>query len=65
MPTLTPEENADAWYLDQLKHEEIFKEGQKDVLDKLIAISKPWVQGKITDEEYARKLNKLIEGYKK
>ena len=42
---------------------EAFKIGQKDILEKLMVIAKPWIQGKDTNEDFAKKLNELFNDY--
>jgi len=40
-----------------------FKIGQQSVLDRIVMLSKPWIQGKSTNEEFARELNELVNNY--
>ena len=61
----TPEEQARSWYLERLRHDEIFKIGQRDILEKLLVISRPWIQGKDTNEAFAIKLNEFFDRYAK
>jgi len=42
-----------------------FKKGQQDILEKITIIAQPWISGKETDEDFARKLNEFFNEYGK
>ena len=43
--------------------EKSFEFGQKDIMDKLMIIAKPWIKGQITNEVFAQKLNEFYQEY--
>lgn len=50
-------------YFYQITKEMIFKLGQEDILKKILIIARPWIEGKETNEEFAKKLNELFNNY--